>query len=233
MQTPPEQIWAAVQQLLQPQSRVPAPQSATQVPKLQTWPHMQPIGHDAGAQTYRVMSRGSREQVRPTGQVPGHWPPHPSPWPHIAPDGHVGMHTHRPAAASHVEPEGQYDPAQIPPQVSDAEVPQGWVGEQVCEQHAPPMQRRPDGHAVPVPGHENPGHALGIAVPHGAVEAAGQDVAHSHAPAALHRCPAGHRVPVPHAGPPGHTFGMAVPHATVAGLVAQRGMHWHAPPMHA
>jgi len=77
MQTPPSQSWPEVQQALQPQSDVPAPQTDTQVPRLHTCPQAQPEGHEAAAQTYMVMSVGSREHWRPTGQLPGHSPPHP------------------------------------------------------------------------------------------------------------------------------------------------------------
>jgi hypothetical protein len=44
------QSCADVQHELQPQRRRPVPQRLTHVPLAQTWPHMQPPGHDAGAQ---------------------------------------------------------------------------------------------------------------------------------------------------------------------------------------
>lgn len=122
---------------------------------------------------------------------------------------------------------------QLPPQVSDADVPQESVGGHVCEQHVPPRQVCPVGHSVPVPGHVSPGHALGTGAPQATAATGGHDAAHWHVPPAVHTCPEGHMVPRPHEGPPAHTLEMGAPHATVDAMVVHEGMHWHVPPMHA
>ncbi len=56
------------------------------------------------------MSIGSREQVRPTGQDPGHCAVQPSLCPQVAPAGQLGTHTQRPIVVLQTLPAGQRVP---------------------------------------------------------------------------------------------------------------------------
>jgi hypothetical protein len=154
--------------------RVPGAQRATQVPKLQTCPQAQPVGHDAGAQNSRVASTVSRVQTRPSMQRPTHWPPQPSLAPHSASGAQRGVQTQRRVVVLHVSlgpvqrvPVPQAGPpahtlAMGAPQSTVAGSVAGHAGTQ---RHAPPVQAWPLGQRVPVPHDGPPVQVLGMAAP--------------------------------------------------------------------
>lgn len=161
------------QQLLQPQRRVPAAQSETQVPKLHTWPQAQPVGHEAGAQKRRVVSTVSRVHTRPSVQRPTHCPPQPSLAPHSASGAQRGVHTQAPRVVLQAWPSGQSVPvphAGPPAQTLGMVVPHATVaglvvGHAGTQRQAPPVQVCPLGQRVPVPHEGPPVQVLGMAAP--------------------------------------------------------------------
>ena len=154
--------------------RVPGAQSATQVPKLHTWPQAHPVGHDAGAQNSRVVSIVSRVQTRPSMQRPTHWPPQPSLAPHSASGAQRGVHTQRLVAGLHVwllaaqrVPTPQAGP---PAHTLAMDTPQSTVaglvvGQAGTQRHAPPVQDWPLGQRLPVPHDGPPAQVLGMVAP--------------------------------------------------------------------
>lgn len=154
--------------------RVPGAQSATQVPKLHTWPQAQPVGHEAGAQKRRVESMVSRVQTRPSAQRPTHRPPQPSLVPQSASGAQRGVHTQRARAGSQVwlVPVQRVPTPQVGPPAQTLAIgtPQSTVAGSVVghagtQRHAPLVQVWPLGQRVPVPQEGPPEQVLGMVAP--------------------------------------------------------------------